>query len=98
MQILPAVNIKPPNMKFITIAATIFAVVVAATQAAPAFHKRNGGSLVNVQDVDVKVQDVANNLAKNAAKNADIKVLRRDDLIDAKVIAKDINVLSKNHD
>ncbi|CAO3573351.1 unnamed protein product [Mortierella alpina] len=82
------------NMKFITIAATIFAVVVATTQAAPAFDKRSDrGSLVNVEHVpvNVEVKDVANNLAKGA------RILRRNGgVVDADVLVKDtkVNILS----
>ncbi|KAF9934344.1 hypothetical protein BGZ75_005152 [Mortierella antarctica] len=83
-------------MKFITIAVTIFAVAIATTQAAPAFHKRSGGGLVNVEDVkvpvNVEVKDVANNVLKDA------KILSRALVDDTKVVVKDVNVLSKNHD
>ncbi|KAK5823670.1 hypothetical protein F5H01DRAFT_376564 [Linnemannia elongata] len=57
-------------MKFIPIAVAIFAVAIATTQAAPAFHKRSGGQLVNVEDVkvpvNVEVKDVDNHLADHA--------------------------------
>lgn len=83
-------------MKFIAIAITIFAVASATTQAAPALHKRSGGGLVNVEDVrvpvNVEVKDVANHLADHD------KILRRALVDDTKVIVKDVNVLSKNHD
>ncbi|KAG9324450.1 hypothetical protein KVV02_006594 [Mortierella alpina] len=82
-------------MKFITIAVTIFAVAIASTQAAPAFHKRSGGGLVNVEDVkvpvNVEVKD--NEIAKN------VKILSRRAVIDdTKVDVKDVNALSKNRD
>ncbi|KAF9283044.1 hypothetical protein BGZ88_010688 [Linnemannia elongata] len=57
-------------MKFIPIAVAIFAVAIATTQAAPAFHKRGVDGLVNVDDVkvpvNVEVKDVANHLADHA--------------------------------
>ncbi|KAG0342179.1 hypothetical protein BG005_002781, partial [Podila minutissima] len=85
------------NMKFIAIAITIFAVAIATTQAAPAFHKRDAGGLINVENVkvpvNVEVKDVANDLAKNA------RILSRAliDNTNVDVNVKDVNVLSKNH-
>ncbi|KAG0354655.1 hypothetical protein BGX24_006867 [Mortierella sp. AD032] len=83
-------------MKFIAIAVTIFAVASGTIQAVPALHKRSGDGLVNVEDVNVEVKDIANDLAHNA----DVNILSRAlvDLTNVDVDVKDINVLSKNHD
>ncbi|KAF9288143.1 hypothetical protein BGZ68_000760 [Mortierella alpina] len=83
-------------MKFITVAITILAVALATAQAAPAFHKRDGGSLVNVEDVKVpvyvKVEDVANHLADHA-KILSRALLKNTDIVKDNDILKEVNVL-----